>query len=114
MFKYSQKSDNIHLCYICNTKKNVASNLTYILDSKNINLGVNSLKYYSSKADTIHKRIYLFCFSTCRLSFELNFFGVVDTTNRYFVFFFQVFLHFVNMILLADPMISPNEVILPK
>jgi hypothetical protein len=52
-------------------QKIVASKFNLHLEMKKINLGVNSVKYYSSKVGTI-----FFYFSKCRLSFELDFFGL--------------------------------------
>jgi hypothetical protein len=50
-------------------QKIIASKFNLQLEMKKINLGVNSVKYYSSKAGTIS-----FYFYKCRLSFELDFF----------------------------------------
>jgi hypothetical protein len=83
--KILKKIDNIHLCYICNTKNSLLQIQHTFREPKKINLGMNSVKYYSPKADTIHNTIYPFCFSKSRLNFELIFFGVVDTVHKYVV-----------------------------
>jgi hypothetical protein len=63
------------------TFKSCCFKFDLLREAKKINLGVNSMKHYLPKADTIHNRIYSFYLSKCGSNFELKFLGDVDTTH---------------------------------